>query len=102
MCYPRARNKYLDNLEEVMNTESYRAVVQAVIQGPHGPYVVATAKNLYGSVTFALARDVWQDSGVPEPGAEVVLTDLRRKQAGWRAYSARFLRPADEQSSISI
>ncbi|MFI5240413.1 MAG: hypothetical protein ACHQUB_01770 [Candidatus Saccharimonadia bacterium] len=81
-------------------TEHLNATVQAVLPGPHGPYVVATAVGLFGSITFALSEPVWLETDTPERGAMVVLSDLRRKQAGWRALSARYFRPEDEQSSI--
>jgi len=53
------------------------AVVQKiVVEGPHGPYVVATSDDTV-----------------------VVLSDLRKKRAGWRAMSGRFFRPSDQASS---
>jgi len=40
---------------------------------------------------------VWQENSFPEEGVEVILTDLYKKTAGWRARKARFLRPEDEK-----
>lgn len=73
----------------------YRYVVEKVVlKGRHGPYAVARDKRL-GSVTFSLTDEVWKEKRLPEPGSEVVLEDFEKKRLGWRAMSARFLRPAD-------
>ena len=77
--------------------DEYRAVVQQVIQGKHGPYAVATSDQIEGSITFSLDPDVWKENEHPRNGYEVVLGDVRNKRAGWRAHSARFVRPTDEQ-----
>lgn len=75
--------------------EILRWVVQKVVRnGQHGPYAVAQDDRL-GSVTFSLTPDVWQEKRFPEAGSEVVLWDFQKKRAGWRAMSARFLRPED-------
>lgn len=82
--------------------QTYRAIVQKVIvHGPHGPYAVATSDNLEGSVTFSLRPSVWQEKSWPERGTVVVLSDIRRKRAGWRAQLGRFMRPSDKQSAES-
>jgi len=79
--------------------QSYRAVVQKVItSGPHGPYAVAKSDE-FGSVTFSLVSPVWQEKSWPERGNVVVLSDVRKKRAGWRAELGRFMRPSDEQSA---
>lgn len=71
------------------------AVVDKVIAGKHGDYAVAHSDRL-SSITFSLQTPVWQESDHPEEGMEVVLSDIRKKRAGWRAMSARFVRPSDE------
>lgn len=78
--------------------QTYRAVVEKVVKtGRHGPYVVTKVKDLEGSVTFALKESTWTETDEPEPGMEVILSRLRKKQAGWRALSARYVNPTDEQ-----
>ncbi len=83
-----------------MNTEKdkeYTAVVRGVKQeGRHGAYAVAWNEEL-GEVTFALTRDVWNEERLPEKGSIVVLQDITKKVAGWRANKARFYRPSDEK-----
>lgn len=76
----------------------YEAVVEKVIpQGRHGPYAVARHKDL-GLITFSLNQNVWQESDQPECGTIVVLGEIRRKPAGWRAMSARFFTPNDQET----
>lgn len=78
-----------------------RAIVQKVVtEGEHGPYAVATSKEVEGSVTFSLESSVWQEPDLPESGTEVVLSELRKKRAGWRAMSARFFKPSDEKRAV--
>jgi hypothetical protein len=72
------------------------AVVQDVLTGNHGRFVVTTSDSVVGSITFSLDEKVWQEASDPEPGEYVVLSDLRRKRAGWRAHSARHVRPDDD------
>ncbi|MFZ2048981.1 MAG: hypothetical protein WAV25_01625 [Minisyncoccia bacterium] len=78
-----------------------KAVVQKVVDGKHGCYAVATSSKIEGSITFSLDPDVWQEKAKPQEGYEVVLGDIRKKSAGWRAHSARFLRPEDKVSNSS-
>lgn len=73
-----------------------RAVVCDIVQGRHGPYAVAQAEGVEGSITFALTRPCWQEEDVPELGVCVVLWSLRRKRAGWRAMKARLVQLSDE------
>jgi hypothetical protein len=75
---------------------SYKAVVEKVVHGRHGQYAVATCEAFEGSVTFGLTSPVWNETDHPEPGTFVILTDIRKKRAGWRANSGRFFQPADE------
>jgi len=77
--------------------EEYRGVVEKIIpRGKHGPYAVACVPKV-GLVTFALDDEVWREKRWPDPGALVVLSDVRKKRAGWRAEDGRFVRPSDEQ-----
>lgn len=79
--------------------ENCQAIVEKVIAvGPHGPYAVASCPELgSGSITFSLDTTVWKESDWPEPGMCVVLSQMRKKRAGWRAKSGRFVKPSDEQ-----
>ena len=77
--------------------ESVQATVfKIVLDGKRGPYAVAS-NNKLGFITFALADDVWPEGDHPEPGEIVHLSELRKRQAGWRSLKARRLRPSDEQ-----
>ena len=76
------------------------AIVQCVVPGRHGPFAVATSEGIEGSITFSLSKSVWREQQKPEEGIVVILSDLRLKRAGWRAMSARFVRPADQQRAI--
>lgn len=56
--------------------EAVKAVVQKVFEkGPHGPYAVATAETLSGSVTFSLEPTVWQEGDWPEAGSVTAFQD---------------------------
>lgn len=78
-------------------SKQYHAVVEKIVpHGKHGPYAVSRTDEL-GLVTFSLTLDVWNEEDWPEPGTCVVLTKVRKKRAGWRAVSGRFLEPSDEQ-----
>jgi len=80
----------------------YLAIVQAVVrEGKHGPYAVAISSQITGSVTFSLSPDVWQESSEPQEGLEVILGDVRKKRAGWRAFFARFVRPTGNQQQTA-
>ncbi len=80
--------------------EVYPAVVDRVIlNGKHGPYAVALSESL-GMITFSLSAHVWREESYPETGVWVVLYDLRKKRAGWRAQQGRYLRPSDEQREV--
>lgn len=71
------------------------ATVQRIIlNGKHGPYAVASLKRDKESVfvTFSLSQPVWREDGLPEEGNIVILKDIRKKKAGWRAYIASFVR----------
>jgi len=94
-------NKFILNQKEVICVaKQVKAVVQKVIkEGKHGPFVVAQAKEIAGSVTFSLEPTVWQESEWPQVGEVVFLEKLRQKRAGWRAKKARFFRPCDEQKA---
>jgi hypothetical protein len=72
-------------------------IVTSIKEGPHGSYFLVDCEGL-GIVTVSLEKGVWQEKSWPERGITVVLSDIRKKRAGWRAYSARFLRPSDKNS----
>lgn len=77
--------------------ENYKVIVEKVIpRGPHGPYAIASCDGI-GSITFSLEKPTWQESDWPEPGTYVILSAVRKKRAGWRANSGRYLKPSDEQ-----
>ena len=78
--------------------QEYQGIVEKVIpRGKHGPYAVACVSGV-GLVTFALGDKVWCENRWPDQGTVVVLGDIRKKVAGWRAESGRFVRPSDEQT----
>lgn len=79
----------------------FRAMVERIYpQGRHGPYAVARSEEL-GSVTFSLEKPTWRAKDWPDAGTMVVLSNLRRKRAGWRAGLARYVTPSDEASASS-
>ena len=85
-----------------MSDENYLAVVQKVFpDGQHGPYAKATSETLGEAITFSLQAPVWKEKRFPDEGTYVILSEITRKRAGWRADSGRFLRPSDEQPVIS-
>ena len=77
-----------------MRGPPYRAVVQELSKGHHGAYAVATCE--LGYVTFSLKKGVWKERGSVKCGSVVIIDDVRLTTKGWRAYSARFVRPKDE------
>lgn len=81
------------------SNQGYQAVVVKIIRvGKHGPYAVAYTEEI-GSITFSLDGNVWQEKDWPEPGMYVMLSQVRKKRAGWRAYHGRFIEPSDEQQT---
>lgn len=80
-----------------MDRRAIRGIVQKIVNGQHGLYAVATAEEVKGSITFSLEKPIWSEKGWPEKGTFVVLSELCKKRAGWRAMRARFLRPSDER-----
>ncbi len=79
------------------NDKGYQAIVEKIILGGrHGPYAVARSPEL-GSITFSLDSEIWQEKDWPEPGICVMLSQIRKKRAGWRAKHGRFINPSDEQ-----
>lgn len=78
---------------------TFRSVVERIYrEGRHGPYAVARSDEL-GSVTFSLEKPTWQAKDWPDAGTLVILSNLRRKRAGWRAGRARYVTPSDEASA---
>ena len=79
-----------------------KAIVRSLVKkAKNGPYAIAKAKSVEGSITFALNSSVWAEKLLPEPGAAVCLNELEQRRAGWRAKSARFWQPSDEQDHES-
>lgn len=77
--------------------KSRRVVTEKIIsKGRHGPYAVARDDEL-GVITFSLKPPVWQESSYPEPGTMVDVSNVHMKKAGWRALSACFVRPDEQQ-----
>lgn len=83
----------------IKSKKTYVAVVQKISSGKHGLYAVTTLEqnsdNIKGSVTFSLQPKVWKEKIPPENGHVVILTNLTKKNAGWRANKARFFQPSD-------
>jgi len=73
-------------------------VVTVIKTGPKGPYAVARSKDedFTDSVTFSLGKDVWREEINPDLGVYVVLTNLAKRHAGWRANKARLFKPSDQ------
>jgi hypothetical protein len=67
------------------------------------PYAVAKAVGLDSEVTFSLASHlkVWKEDETPSVGTRVILSDIRKNDNGWRAHTARFLRPEDEDQTVN-
>lgn len=65
---------------------------KVVLDGKHGPYAVGRDSKL-GVITFSLKPPVWQEGEYPETGTIVEVSDIQKKKAGWRAKSARIVRP---------
>jgi hypothetical protein len=81
--------------------DEFVAIVEKIVlSGKHGPYVLVRSDEL-GSITFSLDKSVWQEKDLPDEGIYVMLSDLRKKRAGWRAEHGRFLRPSDQLSVSS-
>jgi hypothetical protein len=81
--------------------KDFPAVVEKIIPyGRHGPYAVARSGEL-GCVTFALDKKVWKRKECPQPGTYVMLSEIRKKCAGWRAESVRYISPYDEQQQAT-
>lgn len=78
-----------------MEQKTIRGIVESINpSGKHGPY--ATASSEIGLITFSLETNVWKEKIWPETGTYVVLTELIKKRAGWRAQHGRFFGPSDE------
>ena len=77
--------------------QSVVAIVQDVVNGKHGTYVVTTSKEVEGSITFSLGKEVWREDKHPEEGDRVVLLRVYQKRGGWRALEARFFGLKDGQ-----
>jgi hypothetical protein len=84
-------------MTEAADTE-YVGAVEKIVAGHHGPYGVARIKGI-GAVTFSLGSPVWCEPGHPERGMYVVLSQVRKMRAGWRAMKGRFMRPSDQEEA---
>lgn len=81
--------------------KEYLAVVDKIINnGKHGPYAVARCDQ-FESITFSLDQKVWQEENWPEPGTCVILSQVIKKRAGWRANHGRLVSPEDQQPETS-
>ncbi len=81
----------------MQNKKEYYAVVDKVINdGKHGAYAVARCTE-FSSITFSLDSKVWQEESWPEPGTCVMLSQVIKKRAGWRANHGRLVSPDDKQ-----
>ena len=72
------------------------AIVKSIVSAsPNGPYGVAKAPGVSGTITFSHA--VWQEKWPVKPGTYVFLTKLEKRRSGWRAGFGRLWRLSDEQ-----
>ena len=71
-------------------------VEKVVASGRHGSYAIIRDKVL-GCITFSLSAPVWNEPEQPEEGTFVVLSQVRKRRAGWRAMRGRFMIPSDEK-----
>lgn len=79
-------------MREESGVGTFHAFVTGVDQnGQHGPFAYAHCNEQNVDITFMLSADVWQGNSIPEIGDEVILWDLKKRHAGWRALGARFL-----------
>lgn len=79
--------------------ETVEAVVEKIIpEGKHGAYAVARSQAL-GPITFSLASNAWREESWPELGTIVVLTQVTKRFAGWRALNGRLFVPSDNTTS---
>lgn len=78
--------------------DQIKGTVRRIIKnGRNGPYLVATSQDIAGSITVSLQRHIWRERRRPDVGVHLHLSDLQSTEAGWRAMSARFWRPSDEE-----
>jgi hypothetical protein len=80
-----------------IDNERTGAVEKVVPAGRYGPYAVVRDSEL-GAITLSLSPPVWNENANPEPGTYVVLSQIRKRRAGWRAMSGRFMKPSDQQA----
>ena len=81
-------------------TQEYRiARISKIVSDRN--YVVTHCREVVGAITFSTCSNdnVWKEESAPAQGAQVVLSDIRLMDGGWRAFSARYLRPEDTLSS---
>jgi hypothetical protein len=85
-------------MSEPVDTQYIGTVEKVVVDGRYGSYAVIRVEKL-GAITFSLKPPVWNESDHPEQGMFVVLSEVRRKRAGWRAMKGRFMKPSDQKSA---
>lgn len=85
-------------MEGSVTQRQIEAKVVKVVVDVARPYAVAESPLVTGNITFTLTKDnsVWEENSHPEIGTFVVLSELRKRDAGWRALKARYLQPSDE------
>ncbi len=74
--------------------------VAKVLPGTNHRYGVVHLSDIEKPVTFSIDSPVWEEDTAPVVGAQVVLSDIRKMDGGWRAFKARFYRPEDTLSEV--
>lgn len=77
----------------------YEGLVTSIANGKHGKYAVTKVEGCGGSVTFSLDAKTWHEEKEPIIGDMVTLGGLTSRSSGWRASSARFFTPGDQQTA---
>jgi len=80
----------------VNEPKSYKARISKIVLDKG--YVVTHSQEISGTITFSINQSdqVWKEDEIPLVGSQVILTDLRKMDGGWRAFHARYYRPEDE------
>lgn len=90
---------------EVTKEITLLATITKVVKGKHGFYAVAISSfdSQEICITFSLEKEVLEEdiALTPHvlqqlPGISVVLSNIVKKEKGWRALHARFYKPSDE------
>jgi len=75
--------------------DRYTARVFKVVLDDPNPYALARSDDVEGTIFFLLDPNVWHDATPPVEHMMVVLEDIYLTKKGWRAQSARKVRPDD-------